>query len=113
MCTDTFDSYDQHYGRGLVKDTLKDGMYVCETVCLMKFKQCLYSSTQHVLKPISCCSLLNMTLNAPPHSPDLSAGMWTLCESVPVKGRSEGTKGLQPDIVKPRLCLSHFFLEPC
>lgn len=26
VCTDTFDSYDQHYGRGLVKDTLKDGL---------------------------------------------------------------------------------------
>lgn len=25
-CSDTFDSYDQHYGRGLVKDTVKDGM---------------------------------------------------------------------------------------
>lgn len=23
--SDTFDSYDQHYGRGLVKDTIKDG----------------------------------------------------------------------------------------
>uniref|UniRef100_A0A3Q4I1F7 Kinase n=1 Tax=Neolamprologus brichardi TaxID=32507 RepID=A0A3Q4I1F7_NEOBR len=26
VCTDTFDSYDQHYGRGLVTDTLKDGL---------------------------------------------------------------------------------------
>ncbi|KAL7372252.1 hypothetical protein ABVT39_012880 [Epinephelus coioides] len=26
MCSDTFDSYDQHYGRGLVKDTIKDGL---------------------------------------------------------------------------------------
>lgn len=26
VCSDTFDSYDQHYGRGLVKDTIKDGM---------------------------------------------------------------------------------------
>uniref|UniRef100_A0A3Q0R2Y6 Kinase n=1 Tax=Amphilophus citrinellus TaxID=61819 RepID=A0A3Q0R2Y6_AMPCI len=26
VCTDTFESYDQHYGRGLVKDTLKDGL---------------------------------------------------------------------------------------
>ncbi|XP_070707886.1 inositol polyphosphate multikinase [Pempheris klunzingeri] len=25
-CSDTFDSYDQHYGRGLVKDTIKDGL---------------------------------------------------------------------------------------
>lgn len=28
VCSDTFDSYDQHYGRGLVKDTIKDGMWV-------------------------------------------------------------------------------------
>lgn len=28
MCSDTFDSYDQHYGRGLVKDTVKDGMWL-------------------------------------------------------------------------------------
>ncbi|XP_035527618.1 inositol polyphosphate multikinase [Morone saxatilis] len=26
LCSDTFDSYDQHYGRGLVKDTIKDGL---------------------------------------------------------------------------------------
>ncbi|KAM3860144.1 inositol polyphosphate multikinase [Diretmus argenteus] len=26
VCSDTFDSYDQHYGRGLVKDTVKDGL---------------------------------------------------------------------------------------
>ncbi|XP_029312072.1 inositol polyphosphate multikinase isoform X2 [Cottoperca gobio] len=26
MCSDTFDSYDQHYGRGLLKDTIKDGL---------------------------------------------------------------------------------------
>ncbi|XP_039643881.1 inositol polyphosphate multikinase isoform X2 [Perca fluviatilis] len=26
MCSDTFDSYDQHYGRGLAKDTIKDGL---------------------------------------------------------------------------------------
>lgn len=26
VCSDTFDSYDQHYGRGLVKDTIKDGL---------------------------------------------------------------------------------------
>lgn len=25
MCSDTFESYDQHYGRALVKDTIKDG----------------------------------------------------------------------------------------
>ncbi|XP_028989195.1 inositol polyphosphate multikinase [Betta splendens] len=25
-CNDSFDSYDQHYGRGLVKDTIKDGL---------------------------------------------------------------------------------------
>lgn len=29
VCSDMFDSYDQHYGRGLVKDTIKDGMTVC------------------------------------------------------------------------------------
>lgn len=29
VCSDTFDSYDQHYGRGLVKDTIKDGMCAC------------------------------------------------------------------------------------
>lgn len=28
VCSDTFDSYDQHYGRGLVNDTIKDGMCV-------------------------------------------------------------------------------------
>lgn len=27
VCSDTFDSYDQHYGRGLLKDTIKDGMW--------------------------------------------------------------------------------------
>lgn len=26
LCSDTFDSYDQHYGRGLLKDTIKDGL---------------------------------------------------------------------------------------
>ncbi|XP_028263683.1 inositol polyphosphate multikinase isoform X2 [Parambassis ranga] len=26
LCSDTFDSYDQHYGRRLVKDTIKDGL---------------------------------------------------------------------------------------
>ncbi|XP_045925264.1 inositol polyphosphate multikinase isoform X2 [Micropterus dolomieu] len=26
VCSDTFDSYDQHYGRGLAKDTVKDGL---------------------------------------------------------------------------------------
>ncbi|KAI3365328.1 hypothetical protein L3Q82_010420 [Scortum barcoo] len=26
VCSDTFDSYDQHYGRGLVKETIKDGL---------------------------------------------------------------------------------------
>lgn len=26
VCSDTFDSYDQHYGRGLIKDTIKDGL---------------------------------------------------------------------------------------
>ncbi|XP_070782644.1 inositol polyphosphate multikinase isoform X2 [Enoplosus armatus] len=26
VCSDTFDSYDQHYGRGLVKDIIKDGL---------------------------------------------------------------------------------------
>lgn len=26
VCSDTFDSYDQHYGRGLDKDTIKDGL---------------------------------------------------------------------------------------
>ncbi|XP_034564720.1 inositol polyphosphate multikinase [Notolabrus celidotus] len=26
VCSDTFDSYDQHYGRGLGKDTIKDGL---------------------------------------------------------------------------------------
>ncbi|KAK2815435.1 hypothetical protein Q5P01_025902 [Channa striata] len=26
VCSDSFDSYDQHYGRGLVKDTIKDGL---------------------------------------------------------------------------------------
>ncbi|KAM9425152.1 inositol polyphosphate multikinase [Pholidichthys leucotaenia] len=26
MCCDSFDSYDKHYGRGLVKDTIKDGL---------------------------------------------------------------------------------------
>ncbi|XP_026170710.1 inositol polyphosphate multikinase [Mastacembelus armatus] len=26
VCSDSFDSYDQHYGRGLVKDTVKDGL---------------------------------------------------------------------------------------
>nr|XP_046232116.1 inositol polyphosphate multikinase [Scatophagus argus]XP_046232117.1 inositol polyphosphate multikinase [Scatophagus argus]XP_046232118.1 inositol polyphosphate multikinase [Scatophagus argus] len=26
VCSDMFDSYDQHYGRGLIKDTIKDGL---------------------------------------------------------------------------------------
>ncbi|KAF3691446.1 Inositol polyphosphate multikinase [Channa argus] len=26
VCSDSFDSYDQHYGRGLIKDTIKDGL---------------------------------------------------------------------------------------
>ncbi|KAK9529941.1 hypothetical protein VZT92_011487 [Zoarces viviparus] len=26
MCSDTFDSYNQHYGRGLVQDSIKDGL---------------------------------------------------------------------------------------
>lgn len=27
MCSDTFDTYDQHYGRGLLKDSIRDGTY--------------------------------------------------------------------------------------
>lgn len=34
LCTDTFETYDQHYGRRLVKDTIKDGMCVCVCVCI-------------------------------------------------------------------------------
>ncbi|KAK5906464.1 hypothetical protein CgunFtcFv8_002328 [Champsocephalus gunnari] len=26
MCSDTFDTYDQHYGRGLLKDSIRDGL---------------------------------------------------------------------------------------
>lgn len=26
VCSDTFDIYDQHFGRGLAKDTIKEGM---------------------------------------------------------------------------------------
>ncbi|XP_010779884.1 inositol polyphosphate multikinase [Notothenia coriiceps] len=26
MCSNTFDTYDQHYGRGLLKDSIKDGL---------------------------------------------------------------------------------------
>ena len=26
VCSDSFETYDQHYGRGLVKDTVKEGM---------------------------------------------------------------------------------------
>ncbi|XP_031694117.1 inositol polyphosphate multikinase-like isoform X1 [Anarrhichthys ocellatus] len=33
MCSDTFDSYNQHYGRGLVQDSIKDGVCVC--VCVI------------------------------------------------------------------------------
>lgn len=29
VCSDTFDIYDQHYGRGLVKDTIIDGTCDC------------------------------------------------------------------------------------
>lgn len=29
VCSDTFDIFDQHYGRGLVKDTIKDGTCNC------------------------------------------------------------------------------------
>ncbi|KAM7382232.1 hypothetical protein PAMA_012883 [Pampus argenteus] len=38
LCSDTFDSYDQHYGRGLVKDTIKDGLakFFNNGVCLRK-----------------------------------------------------------------------------
>ncbi|XP_040923270.1 inositol polyphosphate multikinase [Toxotes jaculatrix] len=38
VCSDTFDSYDQHYGRGLVKDTIKDGLakFFHNGVCLRK-----------------------------------------------------------------------------
>ncbi|GAA6226514.1 inositol polyphosphate multikinase [Lates japonicus] len=38
VCSDTFDSYDQHYGRGLVKDTIKDGLakFFYNGVCLRK-----------------------------------------------------------------------------
>uniref|UniRef100_A0A4W6EK79 Kinase n=1 Tax=Lates calcarifer TaxID=8187 RepID=A0A4W6EK79_LATCA len=38
VCSDTFDSYDQHYGRGLVKDTIKDGLakFFNNGVCLRK-----------------------------------------------------------------------------
>lgn len=28
MRSDSFDSYDQHYGRGLLKDTVKDGTWL-------------------------------------------------------------------------------------
>uniref|UniRef100_A0A3B4XUA9 Kinase n=1 Tax=Seriola lalandi dorsalis TaxID=1841481 RepID=A0A3B4XUA9_SERLL len=38
VCSDTFDSYDQHYGRGLVKDTIQDGLakFFHNGVCLRK-----------------------------------------------------------------------------
>ncbi|XP_019938930.2 inositol polyphosphate multikinase [Paralichthys olivaceus] len=38
MCSDTFDSYDQHYGRALVKDTIKEGLakFFHNGVCLRK-----------------------------------------------------------------------------
>ncbi|CAK6966744.1 inositol polyphosphate multikinase [Scomber scombrus] len=38
LCSDTFDSYDQHYGRGLVQDTIKDGLakFFNNGVCLRK-----------------------------------------------------------------------------
>ncbi|XP_029384312.1 inositol polyphosphate multikinase isoform X2 [Echeneis naucrates] len=38
VCSDTFDSYDQHYGRGLVMGTIKDGLakFFHNGVCLRK-----------------------------------------------------------------------------
>ncbi|XP_058476860.1 inositol polyphosphate multikinase [Solea solea] len=38
VCSDTFDSYDQHYGRALVKETIKDGLakFFHNGVCLRK-----------------------------------------------------------------------------
>ncbi|XP_076005727.1 inositol polyphosphate multikinase isoform X2 [Genypterus blacodes] len=38
VCSDTFEAYDQHYGRGLVKDTIKDGLakFFHSGVCLRK-----------------------------------------------------------------------------
>ncbi|XP_042253909.1 inositol polyphosphate multikinase [Thunnus maccoyii] len=38
LCSDTFDSYDQHYGRGLVQDTIKDGLakFFNNGICLRK-----------------------------------------------------------------------------
>lgn len=28
LCSDTVDMFDQHYGRGLLKETIKDGTFV-------------------------------------------------------------------------------------
>ncbi|XP_061912399.1 inositol polyphosphate multikinase [Entelurus aequoreus] len=38
LCDDTFDTFDQHYGRGLLKDTIKDGLakFFHNGVCLRK-----------------------------------------------------------------------------
>ncbi|KAM8877550.1 inositol polyphosphate multikinase [Synchiropus picturatus] len=38
LCSGTFESYDQHYGRGLVKETIKDGLakFFNNGVCLRK-----------------------------------------------------------------------------
>uniref|UniRef100_A0A8D2ZHE5 Kinase n=1 Tax=Scophthalmus maximus TaxID=52904 RepID=A0A8D2ZHE5_SCOMX len=38
VCNDTFDSYDQHYGRALIMDTIKDGLakFFHNGVCLRK-----------------------------------------------------------------------------
>lgn len=48
VCSDTFDSYDQHYGRGLVNDTIKDGM------CVLFF---FYHRFTHIYQVTStfCC----------------------------------------------------------
>ncbi|XP_061666534.1 inositol polyphosphate multikinase isoform X2 [Syngnathoides biaculeatus] len=38
LCSDTVDTFDQHYGRGLLKDTIKDGLakFFHNGVCLRK-----------------------------------------------------------------------------
>lgn len=50
VCSDTFDSYDQHYGRGLVKDTIKDGMFFCVYVCYFLYLSCCRTPNAEMLK---------------------------------------------------------------
>ncbi|KAM9837732.1 inositol polyphosphate multikinase [Aulostomus maculatus] len=112
LCSDTFDTYDQHYGRGLVKDTIKDGLakFFNNGVCLRKDAvSASIHRVQHILRwfesqsqlvfyassllfvyeglPSSfSSSALSSLLSTPTISPATGESLWVVED----KGRQEG-----------------------